>query len=490
VNLQTLSAGVICTGFEGTSFDRSECFVGAEPFGGYLLFARNISSLAQTRALTDQIRAACAPVSPIIAADQEGGRVMRLRAGVVEIPSMMALGATRSKELALRAGKQMAQDIRRAGISLTFAPVLDLARESANTVIGNRSFGDDPAEVTRLAGAVAAGLSAGGVVATYKHFPGHGATAFDSHGVLPAVAMDQHTLRESDLAPFAALLPAADAVMSAHVVFESFEAKVPATLSQRLLTGVLRTEIGFGGLCFTDCMQMDAIAATVGSAQGAVRALEAGADCITISHSVALARQCATAIATAVESGRLALQRLQESYERVQALRRKLTNPLDVDVAASDPQIGREIAARAITRVRGNAECAREDVSIVDFGGNQVAAALQDVPVRTLALEPDAGALSALSAWLRKTQKRPIVLMRRAHLHAEQAKAIEELLHMAPDALLVSVQEPYDVECFPSARSVLATYGDDRPNMEALERVLFVGQAPRGILPVRLPTVR
>ena len=179
--------------------------------------------------------------------DQEGGRVARVREGVAQLPSAMALGATGDLGLTEELGALLGRDLARLGISLDFAPVADLALEPASTVIGTRAYGDDPERVAAFASAFARGLERGGVAAALKHFPGHGATATDSHLALPRVALPAAALRARDLVPFARAVAerAASLVMTAHVVVEAFDRERPATLSPAVLTGLLREELGF-----------------------------------------------------------------------------------------------------------------------------------------------------------------------------------------------------------------------------------------------------
>ena len=168
--------------------------------------------IEEFRFFTDMLRAKSLETPPLIAIDQEGGPVARLRQGVEPIPSMMAVGATGDLELARRAGEQTAFDLRRAGCTMDFAPVLDLAIDPRNTVIGTRSFGAVPQRVAELGRAFANGLSGGGIVPCFKHFPGHGATSVDSHDALPLLASDESTLLERDLVPFAAVAREASAI--------------------------------------------------------------------------------------------------------------------------------------------------------------------------------------------------------------------------------------------------------------------------------------
>ena len=494
-DIRTLAAGVVCVGFDGTRIapelaDRLR----QTPLAGLILFGRNVESLAQTRALTDAIRELLP--NPIIAIDQEGGRVARLREGVEELPAMLAVGAADDTALAERAGAQLAFDLRRAGVSVDYAPVVDLMLMKMNTVIGARAFGNDPERVARFAGAFARGLRSQGIIPTFKHFPGHGSTEVDSHLDLPAIDLDERTFRDRDLLPFTALLPGAEALMTAHIIVRSLDPERPATVSPRILTSLLREEIGFQGVCFTDCMQMDAISKGIGTTEGAVQALIAGADCVLISHSFDLASESIDRIVDAVNDGRLPRARLQEAYARVQALRAKLQPPLPLDASPPYPGVGREIGRCAVTVLRGSAEVSAAQSIIVSFEGTTIEgvqgvhtehaslAGGREVAELRLPLEPQPQAVDALIADIRARGKRPIVLMRRAHVYQAQAQAVRAILAAFPDALLVSTREPFDAFQFDEARNIVCTYGDDKPSMEGLSDVLFGGSPVQGKFPL------
>ena len=346
--LTHLAAGVICSGFEGTTSSEALEAVSILPLAGFILFSRNAESVETARTLTDVLREQYHELAPILAIDQEGGRVARLRDDVTQIPSARTIGATGQPEFARRAGMQVGHDLRRAGLNLDFAPVLDLALLDDNTVIGDRAFSGDPQVVTDFGRAFANGLQASGIVPTFKHFPGHGSTTVDSHFALPVIEAEEEMIRMRDLMPFANLLPGAEAVMTAHVIFTAFDSERPVTLANSLLQGVLRDQVHFDGVCFTDCMQMDAVAKSFGSEEGSVQALVAGADCILLSNGVELARKIIEAIEQAVTTGRLSLERLKEAHWRVQRLRRRLNDPLPLDAEPPEPEIGREIE-RAVT---------------------------------------------------------------------------------------------------------------------------------------------
>lgn len=492
-DVNALARGVILAGFDGTSAPPD-----VPHFGGYVLFARNCPSLAAVRALTDALRQRTQDgLEPLVALDQEGGRVVRLQGGVEAMPSAMALGAAADVELAGRAGEQIAFDLRRAGCTLNLAPVLDLALFEHNTVIGTRSLGGDPQAVAALGAALGAGMRRGGVAPCYKHFPGHGSTDTDSHAALPVIPDDAPTLRARDLLPFAAVAPTAPAFMSAHVLARAFD-DVPATVSQRLMTGVLRDELHFGGVLVTDCVEMAALREGGGTVNGAVAALIAGADLLTVSHDVDAALAIVQAIERAVAGGTLPIERLEEAYARTARLRRAIQPPLPLETFPPHPGVGREIARRAVTLIRGFARTDPLATIVVSFDGERSAGAEEEAARPSLRrespalaelrvpLDPTGPEVDAAFDAIARSGRRPLVLSRRAHVHPTQAAAIDRLLERTPDALVVSLLEPFDVALFARARHVLAAYGDDAASIGGLADVVFGGSLPQGRLPVRI----
>jgi beta-N-acetylhexosaminidase len=477
-DIAALARGVILTGLNGApSPDQAA-------FAGYVSFSRNGTSVEELRAFTDSIRERCR-FAPLIGIDQEGGRVARLEHGIEAMPSAMAIGATGDEELARRAGEQTAFDLRRAGCTLDFAPVLDLALDPGNTVIGTRSFGSDPKRVAALGASFAQGLTRGGILPCFKHFPGHGATPVDSHEALPVLDVDESTLFARDLAPFVAVARDAVAIMSAHVLVRSLDSEHPATLSPRIGNELLRSRLGFNGVLITDCLEMKAIPA---HPSVAVDALNAGVDLLLFSHNVDLALAAAAEIEAAVSANRLSLQRLEEAHQRVRRLRDAANAPLPPDTFPQHPNVGREIARRAITLLRGVPEASPLSSFAVSFGGD-VARLHREAPALggvSLSLDPTPAELESVSDLLERNGRRPILLARRAHLHPAQADAIRTIVARYPDALVVSLLEPYDLPLFGTARHLLAAYGDDAAAIGGLADVLFGNSVPTGTLPVAL----
>ncbi|MFT3788534.1 MAG: beta-N-acetylhexosaminidase [Tepidisphaeraceae bacterium] len=319
-SLEHLVARLVCIGFDGLEVPRETQDLLASGVGGLVLFGRNIETPAQVAELTTKLkRMARAPL--MMCVDQEGGRVRRLRTGFSPVPSMRELGKTRSPELARSIGALIGRELRAVGFDVDFAPVLDVDSNPLNPVIADRSLGNDPQMVAQLGVEVIRGLQSQGVAACGKHFPGHGDTSLDSHHRLPVLDHGWDRLSDVELVPFAAAVNAGSAaMMTSHIVFPRFDPIHPATLSPLVLDHFLRDRLGFDGVVFTDDMEMKAIADHFGFDDSIVRAIDAGADVITICHSAELQRRAIDVLARAVATRRLSIERIQQSVRRIDTL--------------------------------------------------------------------------------------------------------------------------------------------------------------------------
>lgn len=507
--LERIAGSLLCVGVGGATADdeQVERLRLLAP-GGIVLFARNVGEPGAALALVQSLQAALGGEPPLtIGIDQEGGRVARIAVDP-PFPAAMGLGAANDVALAERAGAALATTVAAVGANMNFVPVLDLALDPRSTVIGTRSLGDDPERVGALGAALVRGLQARGVAASPKHFPGHGATSVDSHVALPIVATDGRTLRARELVPFAAAIAAgARAVMTAHVVVPALDPELPATLSPRILRDLLRNELGFAGVCFTDSLEMSAVSAQFGTVRAGVRALRAGADVLLVSHDLAIAHAIRDGIVAAVSEGDLPAARVEEAAARVDAFRRahRPLQTLGAADAAWAADVARDVAARAIAIVRGEPRIAVErPVTIVSFEGasqDGIASSAAQRPSLNLALrrrrvrsellrvalDPDRAMIEALVDVVRAQPAHAFVLLaRRAHLHRTQLDAIGALLEIVPDATVVSTLEPFDVPAFERARHVACTFGDEATNIEALADVLVGRAEATGRLPVAL----
>jgi beta-N-acetylhexosaminidase len=269
--------------------------------GGVILFGRNLESAAQTARLLEELqRLLDYPL--LLALDQEGGRVSRLQPLIGETPTAAVL-ARSGEEAVLGFGRATAGALLALGFNIDFAPVVDLCAVEATNGIGDRSFGTDPDRVTLLAGAFLEGLQDGGVAGCLKHFPGLGPTSVDSHERLPTAARNRKELDESDLVPYRRLASRAAAVMVGHGHYPALDPEpgLPATLSSPVVTGLLRGEIGFGGLVVTDDLEMGAVASLDADGDAAVRAVAAGCDLVLYCAGLERAERARAALLRAAE---------------------------------------------------------------------------------------------------------------------------------------------------------------------------------------------
>ena len=281
---------LLFVGFPGTRLpDALAARIGEGRIGGVVLFQRNLADPAQARELVAALHAAAPPGAPLlVTVDQEGGRVQRLRAPWTEWPPMRRLGARNQPERTAAVARAIARELRDLGIGLDFAPVVDVDTNPANPVIGDRSFARTPEEVALHARHFILSMQAEGVAACAKHFPGHGDTAQDSHLELPRLEHDLERLRRVELPPFRAAIEAGVAsVMTAHVLLPRLDPARPATLSPAAL-GLLREELGFDGVVFSDDLEMRAVADRFSPAERVLGALRAGVDGLLICSDEAL----------------------------------------------------------------------------------------------------------------------------------------------------------------------------------------------------------
>lgn len=325
------------------------------------LFRKNLGTEEEVRRLTRELREVMGP-DALIGLDQEGGSVVRATF-LPQPPSAMALGASGDAALAREVGAAVARGLRGIGINWNFAPVADINNNPANPVIAERSFSESADEVTRLAGAWMRGSLDEGVACCIKHFPGHGDTHVDSHLDLPTVEKSRAELDALELRPFKALCTpdatgrvAAPSVMTAHIVYPLIDPDHPATLSARILGGILREEWGYDGVVITDALMMKAIADRYGYARAAELAINAGADLILAQGSLAEQAQSLRALQDALARGVLSEARVAQAAARIDALARAY--PVDhADYAAAqraaDDALMRRAWAAGLTALRG-----------------------------------------------------------------------------------------------------------------------------------------
>lgn len=323
--LREACARLLVVGFPGRQPDPDLTALVEDGVAGVILFGRNLGEPGETAALVRGLKTLAARPF-LVSVDQEGGRVARFRGEpFTRIPPMRTVGQRGDARLARRVGQLLAFELRALGIDWDFAPVLDVDTNPANPVIGDRSFARDPEDVARLAVALAEGLEAGGVASCGKHFPGHGDTLQDSHTTLPVLSHGLERLRAVELVPFGAYSRARlAAVMTAHIRFPALGEDLPATLSPRVMQGLLRDELGFRGVAVSDDLEMKAI---TDPAEAAVEAVRAGVDLLLVCHHAQVQWRVLDALVEAIERGHLTEQRLREAHARIDFLTRRFVLP-------------------------------------------------------------------------------------------------------------------------------------------------------------------
>jgi len=297
-------AGLILAGFEGHSAQSEEVARLSElGVGGFILFARNIDSPLQVHRLLADLRQMCPDRDLLLAVDQEGGRVARLRTPLTVWPPMAELGARDNEELALEVGRAMASELRAIGFNVNFAPVLDVLCEETTIAIGDRSLGKDPESVGRLGAALITGIEEAGLLACAKHFPGHGHVAEDSHHELPTCPLDEASWRRDHLPPFATAIAAGvRSIMTAHVVYPGLGIHTAATLSHKVMTQILRDELHFEGVLFSDDLGMGAITGNGDIGEAAVEAVRAGVDGLLVCRHLEAVTEVASALRASADA--------------------------------------------------------------------------------------------------------------------------------------------------------------------------------------------
>jgi beta-N-acetylhexosaminidase len=481
-----------------------------------ILFGHNLADPWTTAQLTADLQAVAAENGDaplLIAIDQEGGQVARLRYPCAEVPGNMACAAAGGPAAAEAAARILGTEMARLGLNLACAPVMDVNTDPANPVIGTRAYSDDPEVVAACGVAAIGGWRRAGVFSMAKHFPGHGDTRADSHLALPSVPHDRARLDAVELRPFrAAIAAGVDSICTAHVVYPGVDdSGLPATLSPRLMTDLLRGELGFEGVLFSDALVMDAIARrdAANIPPAAIAAVRAGVDCLMVLGSLTAQRRCFDALLAAAEDGTIPGRRLDEAVDRVRALRERVTLPTG---GAAWPDNAHRRAAQDLARA--TVTCVRDEAGLLPvrgpglgviefaFGGVSPVEADRNQPLgaSTLALLlgrhfPDARFLAlydrapdpavALARFLLDSEQ-IVVATRNAVLDPGQTTLLGQIAAAGKPVIHLALRSPYDATLAPTIGTVLLTYGDPPPSLAAVVDVL-VGAAPAaGRLPVRL----
>jgi len=475
---------------------------------------RNVADdLAQTAETINELQSISREPLFVIA-DQEGGMVARFVHGVAVFPSNMALGATGTPHLAYKAAAATARELSAIGCNYNFAPCVDVNNNPDNPIIGTRSYGESPDKVADLAVWAVKGYQDSGMIACAKHFPGHGDTAVDSHLALPSVPYSRERLDRIELKPFRAAVEAGvSSIMTAHIMFPALDPDRPSTLSHRIVTGLLREELGFDGVVVTDCMEMKAVSDNFGTPEAAVMAVEAGVDLVLVCHTLAAQRKTREALIKAVKDGRISESRIERSVERIAALKRRYSldtrrrvEPAALETILRHPDhlaLQRTIADRAVTLVKNEENAIplklTPDRRVLVTGLHATVEALYEAVklyhenTRVLKIHQDEQ--DPIRSALEAAAKADALIVPtcpkepwREPIDQElQAKLVRSLSEAHKRLIVVAVREPYDLRWFPEVKTYICTYGYRGGMIEATARLIFGKIKPTGTLPVGIP---
>ena len=510
------------------SHDRILEYIEDQGIGGVIM---SVGSPTEVAAKLNDFQAH-SDIPLLVAADLETGAGFRMRGavqmpgtielgGATDFPSLMAVGATADPQLAYEMGRITAREARGVGIHIPFAPVLDVNNNPDNPIINVRSFGENPEDVAELGAAFVRGVQEHGAIATGKHFPGHGDTETDSHLGLPVIPHSRARMDSVEIFPFRHAIEAGmGAVMTAHISVPSLDGGVgdPATLSSAVLTDLLRDEMEFDGLLFTDAMDMSAISRGFGAEEASVRAIEAGADVILMPPSV---ERAVEGIAAAVESGRIEASRIDASVRRI--LETKKQMGLDRDRAVQIDQIGQVVGIPAHTQVA--AEIAERSITLLHNGGNLLpllgtrSARVMSVSFRrtsdvlagryfnarlrqtyprltTAGLDVDSGP-ALYESLLRQARQQALVILSTYVTAFSQSGSLalpEEVVDFAGQLteigvphIVVSFGNPYLITELPDVRAYMLAWSGSEVSQTAAAQALFGEIEISGRVPTRIP---
>nr|WP_257469043.1 glycoside hydrolase family 3 protein [Bacillus sp. D386] len=494
--------------------------------GGVILFRENVVTTEQTAHLVDAYQLASEKYGMLISIDQEGGIVTRLQSGT-DMPGNMALGATRSVTITKDVARAIGEELGSLGINTNFAPSLDVNNNSNNPVIGVRSFSEDPKLTAELGTAYIDGMQETGTIATAKHFPGHGDTAVDSHVGLPEVPYEMERLKEVELYPFQQAMNAGvDAIMTAHITFPKVddtkviskktgeEVSIPATLSHRFLTELVREEMDYDGLIVTDAMNMGAITEHYGTVDAAIMSVKAGTDIVLMPVGLEDVRN---GLLDAVRNRDIKEKRIDASVKRILSLKIKRgifkeesPEPLDERIEKALETVGspehkaieKTAAEKSITLVKNNNQLLplndlQESGKIVVIGmtyNQELYYAIKEKHANTeeITLPSSYQLTDAQKEQLRQADyiiigSHTSNVAMRLPAHPQMLRINDIIDNYDAPSIAVAIRNPYDIMSYPQVDTYITQYGFRTASFKATAAAIFGEINPSGKLPVTIP---
>lgn len=482
--------------------------------GGIVVFSHNIGSLEDVAAMVNAAQGTAAKngakIPLIVAVDHEGESVNRFGNRLTQFPSNMAIAATGSHENARAAARAMAEELKALGINMNFTPVMDVNSNPDNPIIGKRSFGSNPNVVARFGTTMIEAFQTNGIITAAKHFPGHGDTCIDSHIALPIVAHDQSQLDNIDFLPFRKAINAdVDAIMTAHVIFPAIDSDsvLPATLSKRVLTGLLRDKLGFKGLIVTDSLGMGAVKQKFGITDASAMAFQAGADMLLFGNDSGQTPEeqypAYRNMLALVRNGIISHDRLNVSVQRILLVKAKRSildwqpvPPSEIKskvLAPANLSLARQIAEQSVTLLKNDHRLLplKKDQKILLVYPNyesefelafcEYGRRINAMPV---SVDPDGQEIVKVLESAAEADV-TVVATDTVRNHPGQVRLVESLQNLP--VVVIILQSPYDLLKFPDISACITIYGDTSVSIHAAAKVAFGQLRPSGKLPVELP---
>jgi beta-N-acetylhexosaminidase len=524
VNIENLIGQKLLLAFKGKPTLSPEiitAFKKYRPSGITLFRPFNVGTLEELKNLNESLQALARELDLpllLIATDQEGGQLMAVGDGT-PLPGNMALGATRSKELAYKAGEVLGRELAALGINVNYAPCADVNINPKNPVVGVRSFSENPNLVAELSSAMIEGIQSKGVAATVKHFPGHGDTDSDSHHGLGTVSHSLERLHAVELIPFSSAIRAdAKLVMTAHLGITSIDGEnpPPATLSRNVLTKLLRDELGYQGVITTDAMDMHAIRQGEFLGEDSILAVQAGADMLMATTDPQDQTRIAEALLRAAKNEELDMNEIKLSYQRIIELKKWLTEKnikpeLNVIRCEEHLAIADEIAEKSITLVRDEKNLlplklnADKKIAVIipkpldltpadtsSYVTPQLANSIRQFHANTdefiISYAPEEKETKDL---IDKLKKYDLIIFGTINAYAEekQAELVNQILKLDIPTIVIAMRLPYDLAVLPQVSTYLCTYSILEPSMKAAAKAMFGRSEITGQLPVSIPGI-
>lgn len=505
---------LIIVGFHGYDYNENlKTLIEDYKVSNFILFKRNIKDLKQLTKLNHDLYSNTLKNTntiPFISIDQEGGMVTRIMNEACFCPGSMTLCATNDTNNAYITGKIKGKELSYLGINMNLAPSLDVNNNPLNPVIGVRSYADDPKKVTDFGKSYIKGLQEEGILATAKHFPGHGDVSVDSHRDLPVVSFDKKRIHEIELYPFKNVVNDVNAIMSAHIMFTEYDNLYPATLSRNVLTDLLKDELGFKGLIVSDCLEMNAIKARYTTEKASIMGLKAGLDMFFICHTFNIQVKSLEMLEEAIQNGEIDEKELDEKVLKVLSYKEKVkdlmmerfvNNDNNLDCFKNNQgnkEILEKIVKKSLTLVKGNDFELEGKTLIVSAKSKALSVAEDEIDDTSLiksiknsklivdTYEYESNSLDLDLINIVKNYDNVVFASFNAFNDSNQQMTINELSKVLNDRLFViSMRNPYDILKL-NVKNYLTFYEYTKNSISSCVNYLCGNYKASGVAPIEL----